>query len=403
MSSGWAPRALLVSVLVGLLVVVGGCESGPARTPAQPPPALRTVEEWHGEEPGGEVDPLEETDPLEPTDSIEAIAEPLAAAAAAQAAPERTIVPAAARDLAYDSDEPVALRRYVYRVRLAIPSALGDASDLATPGAELYIDASAERVRARFVGMGWPVDIGSEVRLRGDSPGGYVFDGAGGRPLLPGELGEWFEGGERRPGPGLSVRRDPTMPSGESGLLVCALLAEWAGENREAVLRRCDGRAPLSFRVGLWRAERTADIPIELPRRSVRADEVDPPLEVPALESRAFFEPASLARIEPPSVRGEEPEAAHPEAPGEGLLLVNESGTRVIVTVGGIPIGWIAPRSSGFFVGLRPGPAWVGALRPMGSIALRPRLVALPARTVLRAPRERREAPIARRRAVDVP
>ncbi|MBN8615195.1 MAG: hypothetical protein J0L92_31655, partial [Deltaproteobacteria bacterium] len=319
--------------------------------------------------------------------------EPLGALALAPAVepvePEHAIALAAARDLAYDNDEPIAVRRYVYRVRLAIPSALGDGSDLATPGAELYIDTSVERARARFVGQAWPVDAGTEVRLRGDSPGAYVFDGHGGRPLLPGELGEWFEGGERRPGPALSVRRDPATPAGERGGLVCAFLAEWAGDDREGVIRRCDDRAPVSFRVGLWRAERTADLAIEVPRRSLRADEVEPPAPITASSSRAFFEPQSLARIAPASVRGEEIEPTDPAAPGEGLELVNESATRVIVTAQGVPVGWIAPHASGFFVGLRPGPLWIGALRPMGSIALRPRLVSIPARTVLRAPRVR--------------
>lgn len=363
-----------------LLFLTAGCEGAPARTPAQPPPAERTVEEWHGERaadspPGQPDDEVLEAMPLAPV--------PL------EEEPTQTVVPAAARDLAYDDDEPLPVRRYVYRVRLAIPSALGDASDLATPGAELYVDTSEERARARFVGQSWPVEAGAEVRLRGDSPGSYVFDGEGGRPLLPGELGQWFEGGERRPGPGLSVRRDPTTPSGERGALVCALLAEWAGEDREAVARRCDGRAPISFRVGLWRAERTADLAIEVPRRALRADELEPPAPVARSTSRAFYEPSSLARIESAVVRGEEVERADPEAPGEGLLFVNESATRVVVTAQGVPIGWIAPHASGFFVGLRPGPLWVGALRPMGSIALRPRLISVPARTVLRAPRVR--------------
>jgi hypothetical protein len=141
--------------------------------------------------------------------------------------------------------------------------------------------------------------------------------------------------------------------------------------------------------VGLWRAERTADLAIEVPRRSLRADEIEPPAPIAASSSRAFYEPSSLARIENAVVRGEEIEAADPEAPGEGLLVVNESATRIVVTAQGVPVGWIAPRASGFFVGLRPGPLWVGALRPMGSIALRPRLVSVPARTVLRAPRVR--------------
>lgn len=378
---GRASRSRSVALVVGL-ACVAACESGPARTPAQPPPRERTVEEWR--EPAAVV-----TDDEDDENALEAI-EPLAVDPTPEATePERTIVPAAARDLAYDVDDPVAVRRYVYRVRLAIPSALGDASDLATPGAELYIDTCEERARARFVGQAWPVDAGTEVRLRGDSPGAYVFDGAGGRPLLPGELGEWFEGGERRPGPGLSVRRDPATPSGERGGLVCALLAEWADEDREAVMRRCDGRAPVSFRVGLWRAERTADLAIDVPRRTLRADEVEPPPPIALSTSRAFFEPLSLSRIESASVRGEEIERPDPAAPGEGLELVNESATRIVVTAQGVPIGWIAPHATGFFVGLRPGPLWIGALRPMGSIALRPRLVSIPARTVLRAPRVR--------------
>ncbi|MBX7191980.1 MAG: hypothetical protein K1X94_07980 [Sandaracinaceae bacterium] len=355
------------------------CETAPARVPAQPPPAPRTIEEWH--EPPASLAPTEPED-----EAPQALAEVVAPVSPE---PARTIAPSGAHDGEYDSDEPLPVRRYVYRVRLAIPSALGDASDLATPGAELYIDTSAHRARARFVGQSWPVDVGSEVRVRGESAGVYVFDGLGGRPLEPGELGVWFEGGERRPGPGLSVRRDPTTPSGEVGAMVCVLLAEWAGDDRESVLRRCDGRAPLGFRVGLWRAERTADLAIEVPRRALRADELEPPAAIPHGSSRAFYEPASLARIESAIPRGEEIEPTDPEAPGEGLVLENESATRVIVTAQGVPVGWIGPHERGHFVGLRPGPIWVGALRPMGSIALRPRLVSVPARTVLRAPRVR--------------
>ncbi len=372
-------------IVAALAASVLGCETAPARAPAQPPPAERTIEEWHEPPPSAE--------PAAGHDLEDSLEEPLEALApiALEETPElaRTIVPSGAHDGEYDDDEPLAVRRYVYRVRLAIPSALGDASDLATPGAELYIDTSEYRARARFVGQSWPVDVGAEVRVRGDSNGVYVFDGSGGRPIDPGTLGEWFEGGERRPGPGLSVRRDPTTPSGERGAMVCALLAEWSGDDRESVSRRCDGRAPLGFRVGLWRAERTADLAIEVPRRALRADELEPPMPIPRNTSRAFYEPASLARIEHAVPRGEEIEAADPAAPPEGLVFVNESATRVIVTAEGVSVGWVGPHETGHFVGLRPGPFWVGALRPMGSIALRPRLVSVPARTVLRAPRVR--------------
>ncbi len=365
-----APRWPLVALVLG-----AACESPPSRAPAEPPPPPRAISEWR-------------EDPASSAEPPDVVGErPVALAAHADAS---RIAPAAARDVAFDSDEPMLVRRYVYRVRLAIPSALGAALELATPSAELYVDTSRERARARFVGASWPLDAGAEVRLRGDSRGAYLFDGEGGRPLLPGELGAWFEGGPRRPGPGLSVRRDPTRPTDEAGALVCAFLAEWFGEDRGSVLRRCDDHAPIAFRVGLWRAERTADLLVELPRRALRADELAPPPPIERTTSRALFEPSALARIAPRPPRAEEePEATSPLAPSEGLDFVNEGSTRVIVTVEGVPIGWVGPHASGSFRGLRPGRFEVGALRPMGSIALRPRLVSVPTRTVLRAPRER--------------
>lgn len=374
-----------------------GCDRAPARAPADPPGPPRTVEEWPVEEP---LPPWPDGIAQDEDGSVTAIAPTAIASPPSGSRPTQQVLRAAARDTEHDSDEPVAVRRYVYRLRLAVPAALGSNGGLETPGTELLIDASAARLRARFVGSGWPVDAGAEVRLRGDSPGAYVFDGAGGRPLLPGEMSEWFEGGPRRAGPPLVVRRDPAMPTGESGLLVCALLAEWSGEPREAVVRRCDGRAPLGFRIGLWRGERTADLAVQVPARSLRSDELEAPEVVGDVESRAFFDPASLSRIEPASARGEDPEPTDPLAPREGLLFVNESPTRVIVTVGGVPIGWVAPRASATFIGLRPGLARVGAMRPLGSIAMRPRLLSLPARTVLRAPRTPHSAPrIVRRRS----
>lgn len=366
---------LAATLAAALSLLAAGCQGPPSRQPAEPPPPPRAVSEWQAREGADEVE-------------LEAVGE--AASTSESVTAGATIVPAAARDFAYDSDEPILVRRYVYRVRLAIPSALGEAQELSTPGAELYIDASRERARVRFAGTSWPLDVGAEVRLRGDSRGAYAFDGEGGRPLLPGELGAWFEGGPRRPGPGLSVRRDPSPPSEEPGALVCAFLAEWFGEDRDSVMRRCDEHAPISFRVGLWRAVRTADVLVEMPRRALRADELVPPPPIPRTEGHAFFEPASLGRITPASARGEELEAPSPLAPSEGLVVENRGPTRVIITASGVPIGWVAPRSSASFEGLQPGPLWVGGLRPMGSIALRPRLVSIPAHTVLRVPREPR-------------
>lgn len=376
------------AALIALCVVAIGCEGGgaaPRRSsaPSARPPAGAHVEELPPDALEGEPDPPALADPPGP-------GEP-----GARAPVERTIERAPAPDAEYASDEPVPAQRYVYRVRLVVPDSLGaNRSDLAIPAAELFVDVSGERLRARFVGPGWPVEAGSEVRVRGDSPGAYVFDGRGGRSLAPGALSEWFEGGPRnRTGPPLSVRRDPTQTSHDvPGGLICALLAEWSGDSRENVERRCDGRAPLAFRVGFWRAERTADVPVELPRRALRADEADPPVVVAASHSRAFLEPGALGRVpmmERPPPR--EPGGEEPAGPAEGLEFVNESEARVVVTVEGVAVGWVDSGTSGLFVGLRPGSYRVAALRPMGAVVIRPRVVVVPGRSVLRASRRPRD------------
>lgn len=307
----------------------------------------------------------------------------------------RRIEPAPATDAEYASEEPVATRRYVYRVQLVVPGSLGaNRSDLVIPAAELFIDVSDERLRARFVGPGWPVEAGSEVRLRGDSPGVYVFDREGGRSLPPGAMSDWFEGGPRtRSGPRLWVRRDP-LPAQRDvpGALICALLAEWTGEPRENVVRRCDGAAPMAFRVGFWRADRTADVPAELPRRSLRADEEGAPPPIGHTRSRAFLEPQALARL--PAMERPPRDGTHPQdgAPAEGLELVNDTDARVVVTVEGVAIGWVDAGASGLFVGLTAGHYRVAALRPMGAVVIRPRAVAVPGRATVGAPRRARPA-----------
>ncbi|AKF10667.1 hypothetical protein [Sandaracinus amylolyticus] len=373
------------AALIALLALAIGCDSASppprrASAPSPRPPSGAHVEELPPEALADEPAPPPIADP--------------AAAEAAQAAlepPPRVIQRAPAPDSEYASDEPVDARRYVYRVTLVVPETLGaDRSDLAIPAAELFVDVSAERLRARFVGPGWPVEAGSEVRVRGDSPGSYVFDREGGRSLPPGALAEWFEGGPRRTGPPLSVRRDPAHTEREiPGGLICALLAEWSGDLRENVMRRCDGRAPMAFRVGFWRAERTADVPVELPRRALRADESDPPPPVPITRSRAFLEPAALSRVPPMDRPPRDLPERDPTAPAEGLDFVNESDARVVVAAEGVALGWVDAGASGLFVGLRPGAYRIAALRPLGAVVLRPRVVVVPGRTVLGARRVR--------------
>ncbi len=371
------------ATLILVLALAASCTSEPPRRdPALDLPRSVEVDELPIE--------LDEDQALPPP-----IAAPLARSGDA-ARPPREVVPAAAEDAAYDSDEAVEALRFVYRVRLEIPGTLApdarrEASDVATPAAEIFVDVNAERLRARFVGPGWPVEAGSEVRLRGDSPGAYVFDRDGGRPLVPGELAAWFEGGEPRAGPQLVVRRDPLFRSTSGpapGELVCALLAEWAGEPRESVMRRCSTGAPLTFRIGFWRGERTAEVPVEIPRRDLRCDHHGAVAPIARGSSRAFLEPSALARLPTRVPRTIEAVGDGLEpAPAEGLELVNEGDTRVIVIVDGVAIGWVDGLATGRFVGLAPGFHEIAAMRGLGAVVMRPRDVRVPGRTILRAVR----------------
>jgi len=307
-------------------------------------------------------------------------------------ATSRDIAPAAAVDGAYDSDESIEVRRFVYRVRVDVPSVLGEPSgEVETAAAELFVDVSEERLRARFAGPGWPVAAGSEVRLRGDSPGAYVFDERGGRPLLPSELATWFEGGPPRPGPMLVVRRDPSLRGAVTpgpGALLCAFLAEWSGDPRENVMRRCAAGAPFSFRVGYWRGERMAEVPIELPRRELRCDHLAPPDPVTTTTSGTFLEAAAIARLRAHTSRtAESVDDGLGPLPQEGLVLVNRSEARILVITDGVAIGWIGATETGHFGGVSPGVHDVAAMRPLGAVVMRPREVIVPGRTILRAPR----------------
>jgi hypothetical protein len=366
-------RTLLV------LALGGACDEDPAsRVP---------IDDYEDEELAAEV--LEEESPPDPdTPAPPAIADEGGLTRSRDVRDRRPapVEAAAHGDAEYGTDAPVIARRYVYGVRMAVPAGLGSGGEGVTvPSAELYVDVSHERLRARFVGRGWPVAAGSEVRLRRDRPGVYVFDGVGGRPLAPGELASWFEGGRvSRRGPplrvipnwGLPRRQRQPAPNDEEepGELMCALLAEWSGEPWDNAMRRCEHGAPHLFRIGFWRAEQTAGVPVELVRSAMRADEQHPPGRIPDEPSRAFLEPEALSRL-PASTATAEPD---PDAPAEGLRVRNESATRAIVAVDGVAIGWVDAGAEGWFVGLRPGNHAVGAIRPLGAVVQRGRPVQVP-------------------------
>lgn len=367
------PRLLSTSALALAALSIGwACtEPDPPRPARAFVPEGATVTEWSGS--SSDIPPS----PVEDVPST------------GEAAPVVVHLPAAGPDPVADSTEIVAARRIVYRVRLGVPGILGSPMvELALPAAELYVDVSDDRLRARFVGTGWPVDAGAEVRLRGDSPGAYVVDGLGGRPLEPAALSEWFEGGPRRPGPRAYVRRDAVARHAgivRPGALVCALVAEWAGEPRGSMLSRCGDASPIAFRVGYFRGDRTADVPLELPRSALRADEAPPLPEVIHVTSRALLEPDALERLHTDVRRGDEIDTRDVEPPVEdGLVVVNLNDGRMIVVVDGVAAGWLDGGATAHFTGFSPGVHEIGGMRPGGAVIMRPRLIQIPGRTVLR-------------------
>ena len=299
-------------------------------------------------------------------------------------------VAAFAFDRAWAGEEEVPARRIVYRVRLRVPRSLGEGHPaVRQPAAELHVDVSRDRLRARFVGVGWPVPEGSEIRIRADEPGAYVFDGRGGRPLGPGQMAQWFEGGRPKGAPSYRVEPPPTDEQSGPGELLCRFIAEWTAEGPSVVARRCGaGGASPSFRVGLWRAIRTADVRVTLPRRALRADHLDPPS--PAVEGHAwqsFLTEASFEQLAPrrplrPKRRGSSDEVTEDD-PEHGLVVVNRGSTRIIVTVRGTPIGWVDAGVEAHFEVMRPGSYAIGALRPLGFLAAIRRPFTVPGRAVL--------------------
>lgn len=351
-------RAACAAFVLGLGLL--GCEE----TPPAPPPPPREIPPAPPPVPPEKVYAPVDTSPEGPRRS-----------------PVR-VVAAFEPDRSYASEEMVEARRLVYRVRLRIPRSLGDGNPaVARPAAELHIDVSNDRLRARFVGAGWPVPEGSEIRIRRDELGAYVFDGDGGRPLGPGQMAHWFEGGRLRGTPSWRIAPPPSDEQTGPGDLICRLVAEWTGEGPSNVARRCgEGGSTPSFRVGLWRANRTADVGIRVPRHALRADHEAPPTGIERQHSRALLTESSMSQLE--RNRGPRGEPAE-DAPEAGLTVVNRGWTRMIITLGGTPVGWLDAGEEAHFDGMERGVYGLGALRPFGRLAAGKRAFVIPGRAVL--------------------
>lgn len=297
---------------------------------------------------------------------------------------------AVASDATEDSAELVDARRLVYRVSFIVPHALQDRNARVAPAAgELHIDASLQRLRARFVGPGWPVPEGVEIRLRPDVPGVYLFDASGGRSIGPGQLASWFEGRELgEPQSLVRVRREYGDRSHEPtpGHLVCMLLAEWARQPREALEHRCAGASPVpGFRFGPFSAELTAVVPLQLPRYALRADEIDAPAPLPA---QSFGRMLDSFEHLPPLRAPKSPEPMADAASTErgALEVVNHTDTRAIVIVQGVPIGWLEAGVRATFEGFVPGLYRIGAIRPLGILRLSPKPISIPGTLLIGRP-----------------
>lgn len=288
---------------------------------------------------------------------------------------------AVASDSTEDSNELVAARRIVYRVSLMIPRSLQDRNaHVSAAAGELHIDASLQRLRARFVGPGWPVNEGVEVRLRPDVPGVYLFDAQGGRSIGPGQLASWFEGrtiqDSRKVQALVRIRREYRARASEisPGHLICMLLAEWTNQPREAVQARCFGLSPPpGFRFGPFSAELTAVVPLHLPRYALRADEVDAPEPIVPASSGAMLD--TFDHLKP--LRAASPDGGAALEPG-ALEVTNATDTRAIIIVQGVPIGWVAAGARATFTGFTPGLYRVGALRPLGILRMPPKSMTIP-------------------------
>jgi hypothetical protein len=270
----------------------------------------------------------------------------------------------------YTARTPVPARRLVYRMRLMVHGTFGTPPP-GTPaaGAELNLDMTADRLRARFLGDTWPVQPGAEVRVRRGAPGTYVFDAQGGRHMGPGELSGWFVGEPVTREPFIRVRA-PRVPTIGPAPMICRLLAEWGNGRYSSVSSRCRDGAPPWFRVGNWFGTLSADVTMDLPQSSLRADEREPPLRQPPVEGRTMISPVMRARLWPAATPTYDPGPLPRE---QGTLMVeNRTPRKMVIVVDAVAVAWVESGTTFAIEDLPVGTHWVGAQHPFGQQAISP-------------------------------
>jgi hypothetical protein len=114
---------------------------------------------------------------------------------------------------------------------------------------------------------------------------------------------------------------------------------------------------------------------MELPRRTLRADERDPPAPISARASRSWLEPEAISRLVP--------SRPAPEGGSGSLRVENRTDTRAIVLVQGVAVGWVDAGQSLRVDGFAAGHYRVGAIRPLGVLRMPPKLRRIPGELVI--------------------
>ncbi len=292
---------------------------------------------------------------------------------------EYVVRPDFAPDPEFAGGASIEARRVVYRFHTQIPAMFGAGIESVPRAAtELLLLVTPDRLRARFSGPAWPVHPESEVRVRGDRPGSYVFDGAGGRPLGPGQMAHWFDGGPPRRHGRVWLRVDPPRNEVDVGSMICRFLAEWASASVDSLIAQCGGGVPRWIRLGPYTGDRTADVEVMVQRRQLRADHEEPPPRIAAAASWPYHSPATYRRMLPrprPPQRIEQPEAP---ADLRGLRVRNLGPVRMVVTLDGTALGSVDAGAEADFPDVPDGVFLVGGMRPLGGLAATPRLARVP-------------------------
>ncbi len=256
-------------------------------------------------------------------------------------------------DEGYASTRMIPIERVVYRVIMRPRLGQTSLRSMHTP-AELRLDLSTDRLRAQFIGEGWPLHSDAEIRLRRDATGTYIVDAKGGRPLAEGRLATWFAGKMQR-GPVHAALSSPgratkTLPQ---RALICALIAEWSNHSRLAFKADCGrGSIPTSFQIGSWYAHRTARIKLSVPRNSMRADHYHASMK-------------NTGNYRASAVASNQLKQLHPN-PGEGALstlkrhgqpctVQNMTSRRLMIFINQMRIGWLDAKRHVALDGLSPG------------------------------------------------